>query len=120
IFLVLFILLASGVAALFIIPGILQPQDVTVPDVSEMEYDEAADELEMHNLLAEEELIFSEDIEEGLVVSSEPMAGRTVKEESTITLFVSQGKETVNFSDYVGRDFSQVRRLLEDGGFEVI
>jgi serine/threonine-protein kinase len=120
IFLILFILLASGVAALFIIPGILQPQDVTVPDVSEMEYDEAVEELEMHNLLAEEELIFSEDIEEGLVIRSEPRAGRTVKEESTITLFVSQGKETVNFSDYVGRDYSQVIRLLEDEGFEVI
>jgi serine/threonine-protein kinase len=120
ILLVLFILLVSGIAALFIIPAIMQPQDVTVPDVSEMEYDEAVEELEMHNLMAEEELIFSEDIEEGLVVRSEPRAGRTVKEESTITLFVSQGKETVNFSDYVGRDISQVRRLLEDEGFEVI
>ncbi|MFA1818618.1 Stk1 family PASTA domain-containing Ser/Thr kinase [Virgibacillus oceani] len=120
IFLVLFILLASGAAALFIIPGILQPQDVTVPDVSEMEYDEAVEELEMHNLMAEEELIFSEDIEEGLVTRSEPRAGRTVKENTTITLYVSRGKETVNFSDYVGRDYSQVRRLLEDEGFEVI
>jgi serine/threonine-protein kinase len=120
ILLVLFILLASGITALFIFPGILQPQDVIVPDVSEMEYDEAVEELEMHNLLAEEELIFSEEIEEGLVVRSEPRAGRTVKEESPITLFVSQGKETVNFSDYVGRDYSQVKRILEDEGFEVI
>ena len=117
---ILFILLASGIAALFIIPGILQPEDVTVPDVSEMEYDEAVEELEMHNLSAEEELIFSEEIEEGLVVRSDPRAGRTVKEESTITLFVSQGKEKVNFSDYVGRDYSQVRRILEEEGFEVI
>lgn len=120
ILLILFILLASGIAALFIIPGILQPEDVTVPDVSEMEYDEAVEELEMHNLSAEEELIFSEEIEEGLVVRSDPRAGRTVKEESTITLFVSQGKEKVNFSDYVGRDYSQVRRILEEEGFEVI
>ncbi|GAB3793744.1 Stk1 family PASTA domain-containing Ser/Thr kinase [Virgibacillus kimchii] len=120
ILLILLVLLLSGIAALFIIPAIIQPQDVTVPDVSEMEFDEAVEELEMHNLLAEEELIFSDEIDEGLVVRSEPRAGRTVKEESTISLFVSQGKETVSFSDYVGRDFSQVRRLLEDEGFEVI
>lgn len=118
--LILFILLVSGAAALFIIPGIMQPQDVTVPDVTEMEYDEAVKELEIHELLAEEEETFSDEIEEGLVVRTDPRAGRTVKEGTTITLFVSMGMETVNFSDYVGRDYSQVQRILEDEGYEVI
>src|SRR5699024_8832907 len=39
------------------------------------------------------------------------------KEDSVVTVFVSEGKEPVEFADYVGRDFGQVKRLLEDRGF---
>ncbi|WP_067730877.1 Stk1 family PASTA domain-containing Ser/Thr kinase [Oceanobacillus damuensis] len=110
-------LLAAGAAALFLIPGLLQPKDVIVPDVTEMEFEEAKEILEANNLVVEQEVTFSEDIEEGFVVRSDPRAGRTAKEESTITLFVSQGKERVTFNDYVGRDFDQVSGLLDESGF---
>ncbi|MFD2628336.1 Stk1 family PASTA domain-containing Ser/Thr kinase [Oceanobacillus kapialis] len=120
ILLVLFFLIAAGVAALFLIPGLIQPKDVTVPDVKGLEYEEAVDELELANLNTEREYVYSEEVEEGLVVETEPKANRTVKEEQTVTLMVSQGKETVVFEDYVGRDFSQVQRLLGDEYSDVI
>ncbi|UJL47894.1 Stk1 family PASTA domain-containing Ser/Thr kinase [Virgibacillus sp. NKC19-16] len=113
---ILFILLASGMAAFFL----LQPNDVTVPNVGEMESGEAEDELESLNLITEQELIYSEEIEEGFVVRTDPQPGRTVKEGSMITLFVSQGQETVAFDDYVGRDYSQVERILEEDYDEII
>ncbi|WP_373895976.1 Stk1 family PASTA domain-containing Ser/Thr kinase [Virgibacillus sp. CBA3643] len=113
---ILFILLASGVAAFFL----LQPNDVTVPNVVDMESDEAIDELESLDLITEQELIYSEEIEEGFVVRTDPQPERTVKEGSMIKLFVSQGKETVAFDDYVGRDYSQVERLLEEDYDEII
>ncbi|MFC4023200.1 Stk1 family PASTA domain-containing Ser/Thr kinase [Oceanobacillus longus] len=113
ILIVLFLLLAGGVAAYYY----MQPKDVNIPDVTEMESEEARELLESLNLVVEQEDVFSEELEEGLVVRSDPRAGRTAKEDSTITLSVSQGKEKVEFSDYVGRDIGQVERLLEEAGF---
>lgn len=114
---VLFLLLAAGAAAMFIIPDLMQPKDVIVKDVSEYEVEEAREILEADKFIVEEEETYSDEIEEGLVVRTDPRAGRTAKEGSTVTLFVSQGKERVTFEDYVGRDFSQVSRLLDDEGF---
>ncbi|MBP1968148.1 serine/threonine-protein kinase [Virgibacillus natechei] len=112
---ILFVLLASGLFVFFL----LQPSDVSVPDVTEMEYEEAEEELESLNLDVDMELIYSEDVESGLVVRSNPRAGRTIKEGSTVTLFVSEGSEPEVFDDYVGRDYSQVKILLEEAGYEV-
>jgi len=116
----LFILLASGIAALFLIPSLLQPEEIDMPDVIEMEYAKAKELLESNNLVVEREDIFSDDIEEGYVAESDPEPERMVQEESEVTLYVSQGKEKVIFDDYVGQDFSQVKRLLEDEGYNVI
>src|SRR5699024_6989240 len=64
--------------------------------------------------------VFSDEVEEGYVTDTDPSPGRMVQEESEVTLFVSMGKERVSFDNYVGEDFSQVERLLEDEGYEVI
>src|SRR5699024_2024223 len=117
---IFFVLLLSGIAALFIIPGILQPKTTTIPDVIEWEYEEAVAELEANNLKAEKEDTYSEDIEKGHVVKTDPRPDRTVKEGSTVTLFVSQGKEEVEFEDYIGKDFSQVKQMLEEQEYDNI
>lgn len=119
IFIIIFAILASAVAALFIIPGIFSPKDVRIPDVVEWEYEDAVDELEKANLEVEKEMIASDEIDEGLVVKTDPRAGKTVKEGKTVTVFVSQGKEKEKFEDYVGRDYSQVERVLIGKGYEV-
>ncbi|ASK63544.1 serine/threonine protein kinase [Virgibacillus phasianinus] len=116
---ILFILLASGVAALFIVPKLLQPGDVVIPDVKGMEYEKAVDKLQKLNLKTDREKAFSDDVEKGYVISTDPSTDSEVKEESTVTLVVSEGKETVAFDDYVGRDYSQIKKLLEDKGFDV-
>ncbi|WP_339227648.1 Stk1 family PASTA domain-containing Ser/Thr kinase [Oceanobacillus sp. FSL K6-2867] len=115
--LIVLILLAAGAAAMFIVPDLMKPKDIIVQDVSEMEVEEAREILEGDKFIVEEEETYSDEIEEGLVVQTDPKAGRSAKEGSTVTLFVSQGKERVTFEDYVGRDFSQVNRMLEDEGF---
>src|SRR5699024_3575887 len=117
IFLVLFLLLGASVVVAFFV---LQPKEVEIPDLVEMEYEEAVEALEEINLQSEEEIMFSEDIEEGFVVKTDPKAGKTVKENSTVTVYVSDGKETVPFEDYVGEDFSKVKQVLEEQGYEVI
>lgn len=117
---ILFVLLGASVIALFVFPGLLQPKDVVIPDVIEMPFEEAKEELESLKLNVEKELIFSDDIEEDHVVKTDPRADRTVKEESTVTVYVSEGKETVTFGNFVGEDYNQVKRMLENEGYEVI
>lgn len=94
-----------------------QPKDIPMPDVIEMDSADAKQTLEESNLEVEEEEVFSDEIENGLVVRTDPNAGRTVKEGSTVTMFVSQGQERVEMEDYEGQDFEQVKELLEEEGF---
>ncbi|SFD81725.1 serine/threonine protein kinase [Lentibacillus persicus] len=114
------LLLAAAAVSLFVLPGWLQPDEVEIPDISDMQYEEAINELHELNLQTEREDIYSDEVEENVVIQSEPEAGRTVKEEDTVTLIVSQGKEAVAFDDYVGENYDQVRRILGNRGFDNI
>ncbi|MFD2133078.1 Stk1 family PASTA domain-containing Ser/Thr kinase [Pseudogracilibacillus auburnensis] len=114
----IFTILLGIAFVMFLLSG--NPKEVTIPDLAGYEYEEAVAELEKVNLKANKELIFSEEIEEGLVVKTDPAEGRKVKEKSTIDVYVSDGQEKVTFEDYVGKNFNQVKRILEDAGYEVI
>src|SRR5699024_4105792 len=96
------------------------PKDVVIPDVIDLEYEEAVKELEAKNLKVNKETMYSEEIEEGKVVKTDPEAGRTVKEKSVVDVYVSEGKEKVVFEDYVGKNFSQVKRILDKEGYEEV
>ncbi|PKR78573.1 serine/threonine protein kinase [Halalkalibacillus sediminis] len=115
-------LLAIGViVALFVLPSMFMPDDVTIPDVEGSSYEEAVNELSDLNLDVERESVFSDEVEEGLVVRTSPSGGSTVKEESTVTLYTSLGQEKIEFPDYVGDDFEETKRYLEANGYmEVI
>ncbi|MCF3942480.1 Stk1 family PASTA domain-containing Ser/Thr kinase [Oceanobacillus alkalisoli] len=115
---ILFVLLAATAVVLFFVPGILLPKDVELIDVVGEEYEDAKEQLENLNLIVEQKLTFSDEVEEGHVVSMDPTAGRTVKEESTVTLTVSEGKERFPMEDYVGQDLDQVIQILEGEGFD--
>ena len=117
---VFFVLLSSIGLAIFLIPGLLKPNEVVIPDVIDLPYEEAVEVLAEANLQDEMEFVFSDEIEADHVVQTDPRVGRTVVEGSTVTLYVSQGKETTTFQNYEGRDFQQVKRLLTDLGFEDI
>ncbi len=101
----------------FIMFVITQPKTVIIPDVQGKEYEKARDELEALNLKIERKLIFSDDYEPELIVRSNPKASRSVKEESIITLFVSDGKEPIEMMDYLGDNINQVEKVLKDAGY---
>lgn len=116
---ILLVLLVLGTTTLAI-AKFLQPKDVNVPKVANMEYEDAITELDKLKLEHKKELVYDDDIEEGAVVKTSPKAGKTIKEGSTVTVFVSQGKEKTAFADYVGEDYNQIKDLLEEDGFQVI
>ena len=81
-------------AIVFLLPQLTEAKDVKIPDVSNMSVVEAENELESvgFSVATETKEATSDKIEEGNVVKTSPAAGRTVKEGSTITLYVSIGE----------------------------
>ncbi|TMN23532.1 Stk1 family PASTA domain-containing Ser/Thr kinase [Lentibacillus cibarius] len=116
---ILFMLLAGSIAAFFVFPGLFGPKDVVVPNVRDLSYEDAITDLREVNLKTDREQIYSEEVDEGFVIRTDPAAGNKVKEEDTITLIVSKGEEEVTFNDYTGKDYNQTKRLLEGQGYKV-
>ncbi|MFY0759090.1 Stk1 family PASTA domain-containing Ser/Thr kinase [Metabacillus dongyingensis] len=112
------LLLVASVAAVTIIPPLLMPKDVEVPDLTGMKYEEAVEQLIADGFVVDDPIhIEDEEIQEGFVVKTKPEAGKTVKEGDTIIIYESSGKEKVELDDYVNRDINRVRDLLVRKGF---
>ncbi|MBL4952635.1 Stk1 family PASTA domain-containing Ser/Thr kinase [Neobacillus sp. OS1-32] len=110
----LFLCVIGLLSALFL-PGILSAKEVKVPNVSGMELDDAVSKLKQSGLGIDKKIkITSEEVEEGLVIKTDPEAGETVKEKAKVTLYISSGKKKLELSNYVGRNYDDVVRLLDD------
>lgn len=98
-----------------ILPRVTDVDNVKVPETSGME------ELKAEELLIEEGLrvnselkkIPSDTIEEGKVVKTDPASGRTVKEGTEVTIYVSSGANALTLEDYTNRNYIEVKAILE-------
>jgi eukaryotic-like serine/threonine-protein kinase len=123
---VLVLLLALLAGLLFVLARMLglgdddtdRPQ-VAVTNVVGMPVDEAQAELEDLGFEVEREFAANDDFEEGIVFDQDPVAGQRVEEGSTVTLFVSQGADTVPMPGVIGQQEADARRFLEGQGFSV-
>ena len=104
------------------LPSLNEVKDIKVPNVSEKTVEEAIIALEALGLTVEEEIldINSSAIEEGLVVKTNPLAGRTVKEGTAIKIYVSTGALGFSLENYVGKNYLEVKGALEARGINVI
>lgn len=118
----LFLLIAAaGIVAVTMGPELFGPKEVEVPEVSGMELEEAVAELMSAGFtIGEQKEISDEEVEEGLIIKTNPKAGKMIKEGNEIDLYISSGKEEMELSDYRGRLIDDVERLLEDKNFEDI
>jgi eukaryotic-like serine/threonine-protein kinase len=115
------VLTLLGILAVTVLPELLSPKDVTVPDVSGLELEDAITKLEAIGLRVGEDIeITDEEIEEGKVIKTNPEEGNSVKEHSLVTIYVSSGKEKYELSDYVNRNYDDVVRLLDNLNFKDI
>ncbi|WP_347862894.1 Stk1 family PASTA domain-containing Ser/Thr kinase [Salimicrobium sp. PL1-032A] len=115
-----FLFLLMGAGAAVAIPMVFEPKDVEVADVTGMEYEEAYSELRDLNFQVERKTEYSSEVEEGHVIRTDPGAGSVSKEESVVTVISSLGKETVNLGGYVGEDFEETKKQLEEKGFSSV
>jgi eukaryotic-like serine/threonine-protein kinase len=115
------LLLLLGIFTITVLPDLISPKDVSIPDISGMELEEAIAKLEASGLRAgEKEEIPDDEIEEGRVIKTSPEAESTVKENTSVKIFVSTGKEKIELEDYVERSYDDVIPLLEDLNFKDI
>lgn len=89
------LVLIAAIIALFVLPKMLIPDDIEIPEVAGKTYEEAFSELTELGLEVERESVYDEEIEEDLVVKTSPRAGNTVKEGATVTIVTSMGQEKI-------------------------
>ncbi|PFA68997.1 serine/threonine protein kinase [Bacillus sp. AFS015802] len=115
-----FLLILLGVAAVTMVPDLLGPKEIEVPEVSEMDQTEAISAIISAGfVVGETKEIADETIREGYVIKTKPKAGRMANEGSEVDIYVSTGKEKVEVGDYVSKDFEEVSAELEAKGFTV-
>ena len=105
------ILLASIVLVAASLIWILSrtPATIAIPDVAGKTVAEAKETLKKANFeIGEEKSEASEKVEEGRIIRTDPEAGKTRKEGSKINLVVSSGKQSFQFSNYIGRKSTDV------------
>ena len=104
------------VTAIFvIIPKIQNVNDVKVPSVVGLKELDAEKKLIDEGLKIASELkyIASDTVDEGLVVKTDPASGRTVKEGTEVTIYISSGANALILEDYTGKNYIDVKARLE-------
>ncbi|HWL13753.1 MAG TPA: Stk1 family PASTA domain-containing Ser/Thr kinase [Ureibacillus sp.] len=106
------------ILAAFLLFNLLSPKQVEIPEVANLEVDEAIELLENAGFsIGEIREKHSEDVEEGLVIETNPKAGVRRVEGTDINIYTSLGNETVEMDDYTGKQIDQVASILENSEF---
>lgn len=111
-----FIFLAAIIGLLTLLNG---GEEKIVPNVVGLTQDEAVAKIDEAGFKYEVELIASKDVEEGIVVSQNPVADSLYSINKTVTINVSKGIEEVEVEKVVGLSQKEAENALKNQGFEV-
>ncbi|WP_294783308.1 Stk1 family PASTA domain-containing Ser/Thr kinase [uncultured Eubacterium sp.] len=89
-------------------------KEVDVPDVTGKTSDSAMSALEAKNLTVSREFEFSNDVPAGQVIRQDPKSGTTVKEGTKVTIYVSQGSESIKVPNVKGMSESDAKNALSE------
>ncbi len=100
-------------------------EEVEIPDVVGMQYDEA---LDVADAASTDDVTFSIEIkskdysdeEPGTIISQTPDGGDHVKRDRTIAVVVSKGPVVLTLEDYADKDYEKVKEELEELGIKVV
>lgn len=110
----LYITTAVAVAGLgfWLFINIQQPEDVQVPNMVGMQFEEAEELLRPLNLKLKRRDKISEELPEGAIISTSPAAGRAARADSFVDAVVSAGSLMVEVPDLEGMTVAEARRAL--------
>ncbi|MCY3035269.1 Stk1 family PASTA domain-containing Ser/Thr kinase [Aerococcus sp. Group 2] len=113
----------GGVLAILLLLGVFvfgQGQSQPVPDLTNMTEDQARNSLVNNGFsLGESHQEYSDQVESGRVIRTDPSSGRKVKADQPIDLYISQGKEPIEIPNYQGQTLDQAKKDAEKKGFSV-
>jgi eukaryotic-like serine/threonine-protein kinase len=117
-----FIILAIlGIFTVTVLPDLLEPNDVKIPDVSGKNLDDAVTQLLSKGfVIGDTNEISDDEVKKGKIIRTDPEAGTTAKEGSKIDIYKSSGKEKTVLSNFVGKQYDVVLSLLEGKNFQDI
>jgi eukaryotic-like serine/threonine-protein kinase len=92
------------------------PGQATVPAVAGLPTEEAEAQMEQAGFETRIERAFSDDVERGRVIDTQPGSGSVVERGTTVVLRVSRGVEQVEVPDVVGESADDARVALGDAG----
>ncbi len=88
--------------------------DITAPNLVGKNYSEVLSSIQYAEYnIVEDESVYSDSIEEGVIISQEPPAGRTIKATTEIYVTVSLGPRKITLVDLVGVEARAARLRLE-------
>ena len=94
-------------------------EEVSVPDVTGKSESDAQKILEDAGFVVKSEATYSDDVDEGDVISTDPVAGTKLKEGDTVKMKVSMGAEKAEVPSLTGKSESEAQSLLAQAGLEV-
>ncbi len=105
-----------------LIPVLTSTEKIKIPDVTGMSQAEAIDTLQDAGFSLADEVIekSDKDIEEGMVIKTNPLAGSERKAGSEITLYISIGNTSLVIEDYSGKNADVIKGSLETLGLQVL
>jgi serine/threonine-protein kinase len=98
------------------------PQPISVPSVEGLKLEKAKAELEAAGFSVVVTNAYSDEIEEGRVIQTDPTEGEVIPEGSTVEMFVSVGPQykTMKMPDVRGMNVDAARTKLEGMGLRVV
>ncbi|WP_085528960.1 Stk1 family PASTA domain-containing Ser/Thr kinase [Kocuria massiliensis] len=118
--LIIFLLAATALGAwLYYQNQLNKPVYVNVPTVANQAEQQAEDNLRNEGLKVNVKEDFSDKVESGHVIGTDPVDGTQVEKDSTVTLKVSKGPSSVTIpDDLAGQSEAYVRSRLEELGLK--
>ncbi len=92
---------------------------VVMPKVKGKTYDEAVQELEKVELIAEKVEERSQTVEEGIVIKQEIAEGKEINAGTTVKIYVSTGLEKVSVPSVTNIDIEEAKKILTEKKIEV-
>jgi eukaryotic-like serine/threonine-protein kinase len=118
---VFFLLAVIAILAVTVLPDMLGPKEVELPDVTGKTQEEAVELLALEGFLIGDYLEqANEEVAANHVIKTNPPAGKTVKEGSEVNLYVSSGKKRVKIKDYTDESFTESAEELNELGFKEV
>ena len=109
-------------AIIILLPLLTNAKEVKVPDVTNMSQSEAVKTLQDAGFKVADQIeeVASDDITEGNIVKTKPVAGTKKTKGTEITLYSSSGNATYTLEDYTGKNYLTVQGTLEAYGIYVL